>query len=244
MDRGIFITGTDTGVGKTMVAGAIARALAPCGVGVMKPIETGCRRRKGELFSSDGSYLKTAARSDDPIQLITPCLYRHPLAPWSASILEKKRVDLKKIVECYRQLRQKHSFLIVEGIGGLLVPITAHTHLIDIILLLNLPVILVARSGLGTINHTLLTLRYGAEHGVRFLGLILNQTTPTSTLADRTNPKILSDQTDIPLLGLIPHLNKVQSTEDQIERSKNYLMKNPPMKERVLQWKEESMGKK
>lgn len=226
MKKGLFVIGTDTGVGKTLIAGALARLLSSRGVdvGVMKPIETGCRCWKGALLPADGSYLRSAARTADPIHLIVPYRYKDPLAPWVASLREKRKIDFGKIVQAYDRLRRKHSFLIVEGVGGLLVPLTARFDLIDLILLLDLPVLLVARSGLGTLNHTLLTLRHGSQQGLRFLGALLNQNLPRKTLADRTNLESLRERIDVPLLGCFPYFDKLGTREKNIERSKELLM--------------------
>jgi dethiobiotin synthetase len=109
---GIFITGTDTGVGKTFIAGALACQLRSEGidVGVMKPIETGCGSKR---MPADAVYLKKAAMSTDSLELITPYRFRIPLAPWPASIKEKKKIEIKKILAAYEQLCARHAFMIV-----------------------------------------------------------------------------------------------------------------------------------
>lgn len=236
--KGIFIAGTDTGVGKTVIAGAIARALSSYGVdvGVMKPIETGCRQSKGELIPADGMYLKGAACLNDPIGSITPYSFREPLAPYTASIRDKKKIHLETILKAYDRLRRRHSFLVVEGVGGLIVPLTRNVDLLDLILLLDLPVLLIARSGLGTLNHTLLTLRYGLEHRIRFAGVVLNQASPKKTLSDETNAEVLSERITVPLAGPLPYFRKTGIQEKDIERSKKLLMGNPLLKEMVLNW--------
>ncbi|MFQ5780645.1 MAG: dethiobiotin synthase [Nitrospiria bacterium] len=238
LSSGVFITGTDTGVGKTVIAGAIARALSSEGidVGVMKPIETGCRIRRGKFVPADGAYLKASARSDDDLELITPYTFRDPLAPYAASIRTKKRIGFAKILTAFDRLRMRHSFLIVEGIGGLIVPLTARTDLLNLILLLNLPVLLVARSGLGTLNHTLLTLRYGTDHGIRFLGVVLNRTSPVKPLSEATNLKILRERAGLPVIGPLPYLEKKGSGEKEIERSKTLFNRNVLMKEIISRW--------
>ena len=104
-----------------------------------------------------------------------------------------------------------------------MVPLTQRFDLIDLILLLDLPVLLVARSGLGTLNHTLLTLRYGSEQGLRFLGVVLNQNRPRKTLADQTNLETLRERTDVSLLGGFPYFKKAGIREKNIERSKELL---------------------
>lgn len=238
MEHGIFITGTDTGVGKTVAAGAIARALSSAGidVGVMKPVETGCRIKNGKLTLSDAAYLKTAARTRDAVKSITPYAFRSTLAPRAASLLEKKEIKLEEVLRAYDRLRLRHSFIIVEGAGGLMVPLTAHLDILDLIVLLNLPVLLVARSGLGTLNHTLLTIRTGVAAGIRFSGIIFNRPTPSVSLADRTNAASLAERTDIPLLGSLPYFKKSGSIEKNIERSEKLLMGNELLRQAVLGW--------
>lgn len=228
-----------------MIAGAIARTLSEKGidVGVMKPIETGCRQSKGKLIPADGSYLKAAARSTDPVTSVTPYTFRDPIAPFAASIRDQKKIHLEKILKVYDRLYQRHSFLIIEGVGGLMVPLTNHVDLLDLILLLDLPVLLVARSGLGTLNHTLLTLRYGSEHQVRFISVVLNQVSSKKNLADETNPGILAERIDIPLIGPFPYFKKTGRQEKDIERSKNLLVKNVLMKKMILNWVQSGEGK-
>jgi|SRR5579884_411257 len=240
MGKGLFIIGTDTGVGKTVVSGAIARALSSAGinVGIMKPIETGCRRRNGELWRSDAIYLKAAARVDDPIEMISPFAYRSPLAPRPASLLEGNEINLDKIAQAYDQVRRRHPFVIVEGLGGLMVPLTAHADLPDLIRLIDLPVVLIARSGLGTLNHSLLTLRYGSELGIHFLGIIFNRTLPSRSLADKTNPATLAERTEIPLLGTFPYFKKSGNREKDIRRSEALLMGNESLRRVLLGWAE------
>ena len=234
----LVVTGTDTGVGKTVVSAAIARALSSLGVnvGIMKPIETGCHKRNGKLTRSDAIYLKTAARVSDPLEMITPYAYQNPLSPRAASLLEGNEIFLETVLQTYDQLCRRHTFLIVEGLGGLLVPLTARADLPDLIRLLDLPVLLVARSGLGTLNHVLLTLRYGSGHGIRFQGIIFNRTTPSLSLADKTNPASLAERTDIPLLGTLPYFRKSGNEEGDISRSEKLLMGNELIKGMILSW--------
>ena len=218
MTGGIFITGTDTGVGKTFIAGALAHGLRSDGidVGVMKPIETGCGSK---LIPADAVYLKKSANVNDPLDTIVPYRFKVALAPWPASIKERKKITLKKILSAYEQLRAQHAFMIVEGVGGLLVPITKQLDVVDLILAMHLPVLLVARSGLGTLNHTRLTIEYGKHRGISFVGIILNQakpsqgTLPFQTIADKTNPKILARKTDVPILGCVPYVQHWEGTK-------------------------------
>ena len=170
MSKGIFITGTDTGVGKTIVSAAIIRALIKKGikVGAMKPMETGCAKTEDRLLPSDGMFLKEMAEMNDSIDLITPIRYEHPLAPMVAAELENRPVNLDSAFRAYNTLSERYELMVVEGAGGLLVPITKlkiqslklKTYFFsDLIKDLGLPVIVVVRPTLGTINHTLLTIR-------------------------------------------------------------------------------------
>ncbi|HIE65333.1 MAG: dethiobiotin synthase [Nitrospira sp.] len=220
--RGVFIIGTDTGVGKTVVAGAIARILSSEGidVGVMKPFESGCRQSGEGLIPGDAAYLKRSARSEDPLQLIAPYPFKEPLAPYAAAMRAKKKIDFSRILKAFDQLQKRHSFLVVEGVGGLMVPLTARKDLLSLVLLLELPVLLVARSGLGTLNHTLLTLGQGWAQGVSFTGLILNRTTPKKDLSEESNLEILKERIDLPIMGPLPFLREKDSTEKNIEHSR------------------------
>ncbi len=240
IDRGIFVTGTDTGVGKTVIAGAIARILSSEGidVGVMKPFESGCRQSGESLIPRDAAYLKRAARSDDPLQLITPYPFKEPLAPYAAAMRTKKKIDFARVLKAFHQLKERHSFLIVEGVGGLMVPLTAEKDLLDLILLLKLPVLLVARSGLGTLNHTLLTLGCGRKRGVSFAGVILNRTAPKKGLSEKSNFEILEERTDIPIIGPLPYFEKKGSIEKNIEYSRKALGRNPLFGDMLAHWKD------
>ena len=216
---GLFIVGTDTGVGKTVVACAIARLLANHGVnvGVMKPVETGCRMRKGELFPADGAALKTAARSEAALSTITSDRYRLPVAPYTAARMARRPVvNLGRVLQRFQTERRQHDFMIIEGVGGLLVPLSAQRDLIDMILALDLPALLVAHSGLGALNHVLLTLRHGSDRGVRFTGVVLNHTTSRRTLADATNPAVLATRCRLPIFSFPYFKWKSASGDDDL----------------------------
>ena len=205
---GIFVTGTGTEVGKTYVACALARALVKKGinVGVMKPVASGGVWRKingkKELISEDALLLKRASQSQDPLTQINPICYRHPVAPYIAAKLEKKNFSLLKITSSYKQIKKCHDFVIVEGVGGVTVPITKNLEVTDLIKLVNLPVIIVASSKLGTLNHTLLTYRTLIQHKINVLGIVLNFYNSKS-LVDRSNLKFLQEK-GIPILSCCP----------------------------------------
>ena len=151
---GIFVTGTDTGCGKTVVCAALVEHFRKEGIncGYMKPISCG---PKGE---NDAVYLKKLLKLKDSLELINPLSLPYPLAPLVAAKKAKKRINLKKIEQSFKKLESKHDLIIIEGVGGALVPITKDLTVADLIQQLKLPTIIVARAGLGTLNHTLLTI--------------------------------------------------------------------------------------
>ncbi len=212
MAKGFFITGTDTGAGKTVVAGALIKVsqslgLKTCG---MKPLETGCKKVDGKLFPSDGDFLRRMSGVDEPLELITQCTYENPLAPMVAADIEKKPVDLNAIKNSFKKLSEKYESVIIEGIGGLLVPITKNYSVVDFIKEFNLPVIIAAKPGLGTINHTLLTLNCALENNINVAGIIINYNQPSQgTIAENTNMQAIKELSSVPVLGSFPYLAEV-----------------------------------
>ena len=206
--NGFFITGTDTGVGKTLIAGAIARALSLNGrrVGVMKPFESGCRRDGAAVVPADAVLLRNMAGSQDDLALICPYAFERPLAPGVAADLEQVPISLEKVQKIFNQLSAKYDIMLVEGAGGLMVPVSAEHLIIDIIRLLQLPLIIVARTALGTINHTLLTVREAQRAGIRVCGIILNKVSPEQDEAEDTNPEVIRKFSNVPLLGQVPYI--------------------------------------
>jgi dethiobiotin synthetase len=221
MAKGIFITGTDTGVGKTVIAAGIIRALARKGVkaGAMKPIETGCDRRQGDLIPADGMFLREIAGMAEPVELVAPLLFSHPLAPMVASELEGKSVDIDSIIRARNTLMTKYEFLVVEGAGGIMVPLKESGGsrfagrndlspflMADLIKAFDFPAVVVARAGLGTINHSLLTVIHALREGIEVRGLIINTSSPAGdAIAERTNPDVLKRLCPVPVLGVVPY---------------------------------------
>jgi len=212
MAKGIFITGTDTGVGKTVVGSAIASNLRDMGyrVGVMKPVETGCRRIGRRLIPSDATFLKEAVRTRDNLDLINPYRFERPLAPAVAADMEGIRIDIPNIIRAYNILKERHEIVIIEGAGGILVPLYKDYLFLDLIRDMETPIIIVSRTGLGTINHTLLTLRCAQENGIPVIGIIMNHTTnERPDPSEETNPLVIKRLSGVPLLGVIPFLRNL-----------------------------------
>jgi dethiobiotin synthetase len=206
MIAGIFITGTDTGVGKTYVAAGIASALRQLAVnvGVMKPAETGCRLRKGRLVPEDALLLAKSAASGDSLSLVNPYRFRLPVAPSTAAEFEKKRIKLDKIMTSYRSLRRRHDFLIVEGAGGIMTPLTRTKSFIDLSRAMELPVVIVARPGLGTINHALLTISALKERNIPVAGVVINYAEDvTPGPAEKTGPSVIEKASGVRILGTL-----------------------------------------
>jgi len=175
--RGVFITGTDTGVGKTIVAATVATALRQHGVdaGVMKPIVTGLAESTAGL--SDPEWLASITGMGDSPRLISPYRFEIAASPLIAAASTGVLIDLDLISEAFRALSAQHDCVLVEGIGGVMVPVTTDLFVVDLMKGMGLPALVVARSGLGSINHSLLTLDCLRSRGVPILGLIFNNPT-------------------------------------------------------------------
>jgi dethiobiotin synthetase len=202
----LFVTGTDTGVGKTTVACALLAAARARGLRTlaMKPIETGC-----DPIAADALALERAASGDEAGD--APPLFRFtaPLAPSVAAELEGRAIDLAPIVLAAARLRARApDLLLVEGAGGLLVPITEDIDMAGLAAALRLPLLVVARDGLGTINHTLLTLEAAAARGLPVAAVILTATTSATTDRDAArNALEIERRGRVPVLGRLPHLH-------------------------------------
>jgi dethiobiotin synthetase len=205
---GIFITGTDTEVGKTLIAAGLVVALQDQGidVGVMKPLESGAPCFESAPIPKDAFYLKEIADIQDDLDLINPYCFQAPLAPGVAAEREGVEVDLQRIKGAYEELKGRHQFMVVEGAGGLLVPIAKGTLLPELIKLLDLPLLVVARSTLGTINHTLLSLSYCQQEGLDVVGMVINKSTPDADPAADSNPQLITQFSRAPVWGSFPYL--------------------------------------
>lgn len=205
MAKSIFITGTDTGVGKSIASAAIALLLRRkgCSVGVMKPVTSGCEERDGRLFSPDAELLCFAAGTElDPD--CAPYLLKAPLAPSIAASLEGVRIDFQVIRDAYLRLAARFDYLIVEGAGGLMVPLAGGLLMSDLALYLGLPIAVVARPGLGTVNHTLLTAFSARNLGLSVKGVIINRFPALPDQAEESAPHLIASLSGSPLLGVFP----------------------------------------
>jgi dethiobiotin synthetase len=204
-----FVTGTDTGVGKTFVTSGLVRFSRSKGIDSvgMKPICTGDNHDVRQLVEACGSC--------EPEHLINPVWYRTPVAPYTASIIEDRLIDLKAIREAFEQLARQHSSVLVEGAGGVAVPIFSHYDFRDLARDLRLNVIIVAANRLGVLNHTRLTVEAVRMAGLRCSLIALNSVAADSDISQPTNLSVLENLVDVPVLP-IEH-NQIEF-EDLIRR--------------------------
>jgi len=206
--NGVFITGTDTGIGKTVVAGAIAHCLAETGrrIGVFKPIATGCRRTREGLVSEDAEFLAHCSNCDNPLEQINPERYSEPLAPIVAAERAHREIDWENVQLGYQNIVKTNDLVVVEGIGGVMVPISQNYLVLDLMQEMALPVIVVTSSRLGMINHTLLTINMCRNNNLSVIGVVINNyDTEHATWAEETNPRIIAEVGAVSVLAVIPY---------------------------------------
>jgi dethiobiotin synthetase len=201
--RGLFITATDTGVGKTEVACGLVRGHRARGldVGAMKPAQSG--HSSGE--PSDAELLAAAAGGADPADLVCPYSFGPPLAPAVAARLEGRTVSVTRILEAARALAARHSALVVEGAGGLMTPLAEDATYADLAVALGLPVLVVARAGLGTVNHVALTCEALRARGLAVHGIVLNRASPAVDPSEAHNPAEIERLTRARVLASLPY---------------------------------------
>ncbi len=212
--KSYFVTGTDTGVGKTVITAAIAASLRKRGidVGVMKPIASGVAQRTG-FKSPDVKLLCESAEVNDMEDMINPIFLPLPASPYDVSKILNLKIDMKVISEKFEQLRKIHQMLLVEGIGGIMTPITKDFFVTDLIKLMNLETIVVTRSTLGTINHTVMTIEMCKKYQIHLKGLVVNYFDEKGGPAERNAPATLHEITRLPILGIIPFVKDYQKPE-------------------------------
>jgi dethiobiotin synthetase len=200
MTRGIFITGTDTGVGKTLVAATLLRALAAAGhrAAGMKPVAVGLA--VGEAVHADVRALIAAGNVDAPLADVNPYSFAPPIAPELAARASGAVIELDRIVSAYARLAALADAIVVEGAGGALVPLTARTDMLDIPARLGLPVVLVVGMRLGCLNHALLSARALDARGLCVAGWVANRIDPTMREGD-ANVATLAERLPAPLLA-------------------------------------------
>lgn len=208
---GLFVAGTDTGVGKTLVTAALVKLLRRNGVAAVpfKPIHTGCPHAQA---APDLDFVLAGVEEDPgslpPRDLLAPCRFRHPCSPHLAARLEQRAIDIARIFDCLRRLRRGGLFPVVEGTGGLMVPVSPYYSMLDILSAMSLPVVLVTRRSLGTLNHTFLSLALLRQRLIRVVAVVFNavQQDATPEYIARDNARTIREWGRVPQLGNIPFI--------------------------------------
>jgi dethiobiotin synthase len=223
MKRGIFITGTDTGIGKTVVAAGLLRRLRQKKIDAvpMKPVQTGAERQGNRLIAPDLEFSLAASGyrpSREEISLMAPYLYEPACSPHLAARLAHNYPDIEKIKDCCDRLLETHKTVLVEGAGGIMVPLNERQLTLELMVLLDYPVVLVARSGLGTINHTLLSIQALRNAGLNLLGVVFNHSAPPlqeDRFIEEDNPEAIARFGNVPVLGKLRYFenNKFDQNE-------------------------------
>lgn len=206
--KGLFITGTDTGVGKTYVGALIARQLREAGfrVGVYKPVASGCPQKEGKLIPEDALFLWEAAGRPATLARVCPQYFAAPLAPHLAAQLEGKKVQWREILAGARYWQDRCDILLVEGVGGLMSPLDEDHYVADLASRLGYPLVVVTRNTLGTINHTLQTLIAACafEDGLPIAGIVINDVLPPGQdPSAKYNPRELELRCGPPILACV-----------------------------------------
>lgn len=224
---GLFITGTDTCVGKTLVAAGLARFLSRKGlhVGVCKPVESGVN--ESSRLGPDATLLKWASESQDPDDLVCPYRLTAPVAPDQAAQQDKTRIDFKLIESTVEEVSKSHDFTIVEGAGGLMVPLAGGLLVADLAAQLGLPLMVVARTSLGTINHTLLTTFAARTMNLELAGIMLNRMPKNPDQSQQNAPHALASLASCGVLASLPEVDG--SEQDKVVALARALEESPTL---------------
>jgi dethiobiotin synthetase len=204
--RGLFVAGTDTGVGKTLASCALLHAFAGLGLRAvgMKPVAAGATLRRGVWHNDDVAQLQAASSVEVAPSAINPYCFAPPIAPHIAAAEAGAEIRLATITAAYRRLARDADIVVVEGVGGLLVPLGRRSCASDIPRRLGLPVVLVVGLRLGCLNHALLTVDAMQRRGIRLAGWIANRIDPQMSRRAQ-NMETLRERLRAPLLGVLPH---------------------------------------
>lgn len=213
MGKSIFITATDTGVGKTFISAGLCEVAREFGlsVGYLKPISSG--------GIDDVIYVKNKAGLIDDIDIVNPVRFRQPLSPYAAGKTEKVKLDLSKIKRTLTSLQKYREFIVVEGVGGVSVPIKKGFYVSDMIKKLNIPTVIVARAGLGTINHTMLSINALRAKKIVIGGIILNGFAGKE-LSERSNAQVIEELSGVPIIAHIRANSSFTSLVKQLKHQK------------------------
>lgn len=202
----IFITGTDTDIGKTVVSAGLAAVMQSVGykAGVYKPFQSGAEEKNGFFVSPDLAFVK---KIDFYVETLCSYMLKPPTAPLIAAEIDGVTMDLQVVLNEFQGLKHRCETVIVEGAGGLMVPVLPTKTMADVIKLLNIPTLIVARPNLGTVNHTLLTINQAQSMGINIAGVVINRYPEgTDDIAIKTAPRLIEEYSDTKVLGIIPDI--------------------------------------
>jgi dethiobiotin synthetase len=207
--KSLFITGTDTDVGKTYVTAGLAVTLRKMGidVGVMKPFAAGTPQKNG-FKSEDVEILAQSAQVSDPENLMNPQFFKMAASPYTASKSLKVKVNVNSVISSFKKLSKLHSMLLVEGMGGIMTPILKNYFVTDLIKEMKLPTVIVTRSKVGTVNHTIMTCKMCEKYKIPIKGIIINNF-DSGGYSVKTLKRDLESLTGIPVLGTIPFIKNL-----------------------------------
>ncbi len=215
-NNGIFITATGTDIGKTLITAGIIKFLRENNIDAipMKPIQSGAKVERNGLVATDLELCLNYSNikpTQDEIKLMSPFKFQAECSPHLASKMSNCKISIPHIIDCYRKLSKNHSAIMVEGAGGIMVPLACDSEItiLNLIKKMKLPVILVASTALGTINHTLLSIDCLKQNKIELAGIIFNSpnnSSDDSKFINTDNPKTISRLREINILGNIPHL--------------------------------------
>ncbi len=216
--KAYFITGTDTGVGKTAITAGLAGSMRKLGinVGVMKPIASGIPQKTGSK-SLDVDIIVEASKTKDSEELINPVFLPIPTSPYDATKLLSLPVDMPLILTTFTKLLSIHDILLVEGIGGIMTPITKNFFVADMIKAMGIETIIVTRATLGTLNHTMMTYQLCKDYGIKVKGLVINNFDEKGTAAEKNAPMTLHEITGLDILGVVPFIKDYNKIDTMIE---------------------------
>lgn len=206
--KSLFVTGTDTDVGKTCVSASIVKNLRDMDidVGVMKPFASGHKKNSNSL-PQDVEILMKYSGSQDPIDLVNPYFFEIPTSPYDAAKILVQKINLQKVIDAYNKLLSSHDLVIVEGIGGLMTPITQNYFVSNLISELDIDTIIVMGSKLGTVNHTLLTYEHCKQMHLKLKGFVINQTEPNGYELTNLKQQIMELTSQIVYCAIPYHRN-------------------------------------
>lgn len=214
--KGVFIIGIDTEVGKTTISAGLGTLLVRKGihVGVMKPFASGINKYSRRFKSLDSKILKDASGSKDTDELINPYYSTLPTAPYLAKKILRlnEQIEKPEILNKYKDIERRHEFTIVEGIGGLMVPLNGNFFVADLASLINLPTILVMSNRIGSLNHIIMTYRLSLEFNLKITGIIINNRYKLietyCKLITNNLPCAVEELTQSKVLATIPYIKK------------------------------------